>query len=119
MIEKYYNRKKTMVIFYVISFVLIILGGCFSIYTITIESWKLVGMTLLVAAIGLLLLIGIFNKHNDVIINYENNEVIVNINLIEKKKCAFLLMLLLMFIFIIQISLNKILKLKNIQNKQL
>ena len=63
MIEKYYNRKIIMAIFYVIGFVLIIFGGCFSIYTITIESWKLVGMTLLFVAAGLLLLIGIFNKH--------------------------------------------------------
>ena len=86
MIEKYYNRKIIMAICYVIGFVLIIFGGCFSIYTITIESWKLVGMTLLVAAIGLLLLIGIFNKHNDVIINYGNNEVIVNIKFNRKEK---------------------------------
>lgn len=75
-----------MVIFYVISFVLIIFGGCFSIYTIKIESWKLVGMTLLVAAIGLLLLIGILNKYNDIIINYENKEVIVNIKFNRKEK---------------------------------
>lgn len=86
MIEKNYNRKKIMAIFYVIGFVLIIFGGYFSIYTITIESWKLVGMTLLVAAAGLLLLIGIFNKHNDIIINYENKEVIVNIKFNRKEK---------------------------------
>lgn len=75
-----------MAIFYVISFVLIIFGGCFSIYTITIESWKLVGMTLLVVAAGLLLFIGIFNKHNDVIIDYKSKEVIVNIKFNRKEK---------------------------------
>ena len=75
-----------MAIFYIISLVWIIFGGSFSIYTIVIESWDLVGMTLLVAAIGLLLLIGIFYKHNDVIINYENNEVIVNIKFNRKEK---------------------------------
>ena len=82
----YFNQNKLVIVFYIISIVLIIFGGCFSIYTIVVESWELVGMTLLVAAIGLLLLIGIFNKHNDVIINYENNEVIVNIKFNRKEE---------------------------------
>lgn len=82
----YFNQNKLVIVFYIISIVLIVLGGCFSIYTIIIESWKLVGMTLLVSAIGLLLLIGIFNKHNDVIINYENKEVTVNIKFNRKEK---------------------------------
>ena len=82
----YFNQNKIVIVFYIISIVLIIFGGCFSIYTIVVESWELVGMTLLVAAIGLLLLIGIFNKHNDVIINYENNEVIVNIKFNRKEE---------------------------------
>lgn len=85
MTEKCFNRKIITMIFYIVSICLFLISIPLLVYTISIKSWSFVGLSLLGIAFGLMVLAVAVNRGNDVVINYENKEVISNIKFNNKE----------------------------------
>lgn len=85
MAEKCFNRKTITMIFYIVSVCLFLIIIPLLIFTISIKSWSFVGLSLLGIAFGLMVLAVAVNRGNDVVINYENKEVISNIKFNNKE----------------------------------
>ena len=71
MTEKYFNRKKITMIFYIVSVCFFFINISLLAFTISIQSWSFVGLPLLGIAFGLMVLAVAVNKGNDIIINYD------------------------------------------------
>ena len=84
MTEKYFNRKTITMIFYIVSVCLFLISIPLLVFTISIKSWSFVGLSLLGVAFGLMILAVAVNRGNDVVINYDNKEVISNIKFNNK-----------------------------------
>ena len=84
MTEKYFNRKTITMIFYIVSVCLFLISISLLVFTISIKSWSFVGLPLLGIAFGLMILAVAVNRGNDVVINYDNKEVISNIKFNNK-----------------------------------
>ena len=85
MVEKCFNRKTITMIFYIVSICLFLISIPLLVYIISIKSWSFVGLSLLGIAFGLMVLAVAVNRGNDVVINYENKEVISNIKFNNKE----------------------------------
>ncbi len=85
MTEKYFNRKLLTMIFYIASICLFLISIPLLVFTISIKSWSFVGFSLLVIAFGLMILAIAVNRGNDIVINYENKEVMCNIKFNNKE----------------------------------
>lgn len=85
MAEKCFNRKTITMIFYIVSVCLFLISISLLVFTISIKSWSFVGLSLLGIAFGLIVLAVAVNRGNDVVINYENKEVISNIKFNNKE----------------------------------
>ena len=85
MTEKYFNRKTITMIFYIVSVCLFLISIPLLVFTISIKSWSFVGLSLLGIAFGLMILAVAMNRGNDVVINYDNKEVISNIKFNNKE----------------------------------
>ena len=85
MTEKYFNRKTITMIFYIVSVCLFLISIPLLVFTISIKSWSFVGLPLLGIAFGLMILAVAVNRGNDVVIDYDNKEVISNIKFNNKE----------------------------------
>ena len=77
--EKYFNRNILYLIIYIISIIFFLTGIILLIITLNLKIWQMAGFSLLVLSCGLMGFLFLFNKSNDVIINYDNKEIISNI----------------------------------------
>ena len=86
MTEKYFNRKLLSIIIYTVSICLFLINILGLIFTITNKYWTLIGLVLLGVSAGLCGLAIAINKTNDIIINYQNKELEVNLRFNNKEK---------------------------------
>lgn len=84
--EKYFNRKIITMTFYFISISLLLISIPLLVLAISIKSWLFTGFILLVISVGLMILALAVNRGNDIVINYENKEIISNIKFNNKEK---------------------------------
>lgn len=85
MTEKYFIRKKLTIIIYFVSISLLTINITGVILTIILKLFLLVSVTLIGISFGLMGLAIAVNRVEDVIINFENKEVIVNISFNNKE----------------------------------
>lgn len=84
--EKHFNRIFITFIIYIISIVLLLSGTILFIYTFSIESWEVVGVSLVIFTLGLMILAIAINKSNEITIDYKNKEVLSYIKFNNKDK---------------------------------
>ena len=79
MIENNFNRRILCWILLLVSFFIITITTVLLIYTLCFDKWEYVGLILLSLAIGLMMLIFVVNRGNDITIDYINKEVLSKI----------------------------------------
>ena len=86
MTGKYFNRKKLTMIVFSVSICLLLVNILGLIFTIINKTWTLIGLALLGISAGLCGLAIANNRTNDIIINYQNKELEVNLRFNNKEK---------------------------------
>lgn len=82
---KKFNRKFFFRTLYGGICLALLISVVFVVYTISYGYWNVVGITLLVLALVLMLMIGVFNQDSDITVDYAKREVRSNIKFDENR----------------------------------
>lgn len=82
---KNFNRKFFCRELYVGICLILLISVALVVYTIASDYWNVVGITLIILALVLMLILGMFNREGDIIVDYVKREVRSNIKFDENQ----------------------------------